>query len=414
MDGIHLLGEWYDCPADTPEFTRAEALRKVCLDAVLAAELTAVGEFFFQFEPHGVTGTVVLAESHLAIHTWPESGFVTIDVYVCNYTNDNTEKAQKLYDVIEAVFKPGRTHFQRIVRGGWDSAPGTPATPFSAEDTIAEMMMPDWGYFIRSPKRYESFHSGLQNVEVYDTESFGRIFRLDGHSMTSEKDEFYYHENLVHTSAITHDDPKRVLIIGGGDGGSAEELLKHPGIENITMVEIDGAVIDIARRYFEKVHRGSFDDPRLTLKIEDGFAYIKNSTQMYDLIVLDLTDPGGPSTPLYTSEFYRACAARLGENGIMTMHVGSPLIHQVQIHDITMRLREAFKNVVPYLTSIPLYGGQWVMALCSQQASPHRLSAEAVDTRLQERGINDLQYYNGAMHGASLALPNFIRAMLPQ
>jgi S-adenosylmethionine decarboxylase proenzyme len=120
MDGVHLLGEWYGCPAHTPEFTRAEALREVCLKAVEASGLTIVGECFYQFEPHGVTGTVVLAESHLAIHTWPESGFVTVDVYVCNYSTDNTDKAQKLYDMIEAVFKPARSQSQKILRGSRD------------------------------------------------------------------------------------------------------------------------------------------------------------------------------------------------------------------------------------------------------------------------------------------------------
>jgi S-adenosylmethionine decarboxylase proenzyme len=122
MDGIHLLGEWYGCPADTPEFTRAEALRDVCLRAVEASGLTIVGDRFFQFEPHGVTGTVLLAESHLAIHTWPEAGFVTVDVYVCNFTTDNTEKAQRLFAVIEAALKPARTRFQAIRRGGKDAA----------------------------------------------------------------------------------------------------------------------------------------------------------------------------------------------------------------------------------------------------------------------------------------------------
>jgi S-adenosylmethionine decarboxylase len=120
MDGIHLLGEWYGCHTHTPEFNRAEALRQVCLEAVAASGLNSVGERFFQFEPHGVTGAVILAESHLTIHTWPESGFVTIDVYVCNYTTDNGAKAQKLYDLIEAVFEPARAHFQKIQRGGKD------------------------------------------------------------------------------------------------------------------------------------------------------------------------------------------------------------------------------------------------------------------------------------------------------
>ncbi|MDR2880669.1 MAG: adenosylmethionine decarboxylase [Azoarcus sp.] len=120
MDGVHLLGEWYGCPADTPEFTRAEALREVCLKAVEASGLTTVGECFFQFEPHGVTGTVILAESHLAIHTWPEFGSVTVDVYVCNYTSDNTGKAQKLYEMIRDALKPDRTQFQKILRGSKD------------------------------------------------------------------------------------------------------------------------------------------------------------------------------------------------------------------------------------------------------------------------------------------------------
>jgi spermidine synthase len=287
-----------------------------------------------------------------------------------------------------------------------------PASPNVAGDALTESLTPDWGFFIRSSKRHEAFHSGLQEVEVHDSESFGTLFRLDGHFMTSEKDEFFYHENLVHMAAITHDQPRRALIVGGGDGGSAEELFKHPSIEHITLVEIDQAVVDISRRYLKNVHRGSLDDSRLTLKIEDGFAYVKTSTESFDLIVLDLTDPGGPSTLLYTPEFYRACAARLGDNGIMTLHIASPLANPARIHETLLRLREAFNHVVPYLTSIPLYGGLWLMALCSQQADPRRLTAEAVETRLQERGIRHLQYYNGAMHNAALALPNFVRTMV--
>jgi S-adenosylmethionine decarboxylase len=121
MDGIHLLGEWYGCPADTPEFTRAEALRALCVDAARRAGLTVVGDRFFQFEPQGVTGTVLLAESHLAIHTWPEAGFVTVDVYVCNYTTDNSAKAQRLFDTLEAALQPARKRFQAIRRGGRDA-----------------------------------------------------------------------------------------------------------------------------------------------------------------------------------------------------------------------------------------------------------------------------------------------------
>jgi S-adenosylmethionine decarboxylase proenzyme len=121
MDGIHLLGEWYDCPADTPEFTQAGALRSLCIDAARNSGLTVVGDSFYQFEPQGVTGTVLLAESHIAIHTWPEAGFVTVDVYVSNLQTDNTAKAEHVFQALEAALKPGRTRFQAIHRGGKDA-----------------------------------------------------------------------------------------------------------------------------------------------------------------------------------------------------------------------------------------------------------------------------------------------------
>jgi S-adenosylmethionine decarboxylase proenzyme len=127
MEGIHLLGEWYGCPADEPLLTQADALRDLCRQAVDESGLTIVGDRFFQFEPHGVTGTVLLAESHLAIHTWPESGFVTVDVYVCNYTTDNTAKAERVFKVLEAALKPRYKQFQAIHRGGRDVE--TPTIP---------------------------------------------------------------------------------------------------------------------------------------------------------------------------------------------------------------------------------------------------------------------------------------------
>jgi S-adenosylmethionine decarboxylase proenzyme len=121
MDGIHLLGEWYECPGHTPELTDAGALRLLCVSAASAAGLTVVGDCFHQFAPQGVTGTVLLAESHLAIHTWPEHGFVTIDVYVCNVTTDNEAKGRALYAAVEAALAPQRTKFHAIERGGRDA-----------------------------------------------------------------------------------------------------------------------------------------------------------------------------------------------------------------------------------------------------------------------------------------------------
>ena len=287
-----------------------------------------------------------------------------------------------------------------------------PAPPHFPPDAMVEQLTEDWGFHIRSAGLLEQFASAFQAIEVHDTVPFGRLFRLDGHFMTSEKDEFFYHENLVHLAALTHPRPESALIVGGGDGGSAEELLKHPSMRSVTLAEIDSAVVDIARKYLGAVHGGALDDPRLTLKVGDGFAYVRAATERFDLIILDLTDPGGPSELLYTADFYRACAARLNPGGAMTLHIASPIAHPDRIRATLAGLREAFPLVTPYLTSIPLYGGLWMMACASATLDPRSLSAEELDRRIAERGLTRLQYYNGDTHRAALALPNFVRALV--
>jgi spermidine synthase len=276
---------------------------------------------------------------------------------------------------------------------------------------LTEYLTEDTGFFVRSAREFERFQSPFQAVEVHDTVPFGALFRLDGHFMTSEKDEFFYHENLVHTAAIAHPAPEKALIIGGGDGGSAEELLKYATMKSVTLVEIDLAVIDIARKYFDAVHRGALYDPRLTIKVEDGLAFVRSTTETFDLIVLDLTDPGGPSEPLYTTDFYRACAARLNPTGALTLHIASPVAHPQRIRAGLASLRAAFAIVTPFLVSIPLYGGMWMMASASATLSPAYLTPLDVDRRIAQRKIRDLQYYNGDMHRASFALPNFVREL---
>jgi spermidine synthase len=277
---------------------------------------------------------------------------------------------------------------------------------------LTEYLTDDTGIFVKSTREFERFKSPYQTVEVHDTRSFGKLFRLDSHFMTSEKDEFFYHENLVHVAAMAHPAPEAALIVGGGDGGSAEELLKYPTMKAVTLVEIDLAVVDIARKYFGEIHRGAFNDPRLRLNVEDGLAFVRSTTETYDLIVLDLTDPGGPSEPLYDAEFYRACGARLNPTGAMTLHVGSPVAHPERIRAIVANLRATFAVVVPYLTSIPLYGGLWMMACASSTLNPSYLTSLEADRRVATRRIRDLQYYNGDVHRASFALPNFVRDLV--
>jgi spermidine synthase len=294
-----------------------------------------------------------------------------------------------------------------------DATPKRGGAPHAdlAPGLMTEQLTDDWGFYIRSTHQYEKFDSPYQAVEVHDSVPFGMLFRLDGHFMTSEKDEFFYHENLVHLPALTHPRPERALIIGGGDGGSAEELLKHPTIRSVTLAEIDATVVDIARKYLGTVHGGAFDDRRLALEIADGFEYVRATRERFDLIVLDLTDPGGPSEMLYTSDFYRACASRLTPGGALSLHIASPIAHPARIRGTLGSLRDAFARVTPYLTSIPLYGGMWMMACASDTLDPGSVAAEEIDRRIAERGLGMLKYYNGDMHRAALALPNFVRQL---
>ncbi|HUL40877.1 MAG TPA: polyamine aminopropyltransferase [Burkholderiales bacterium] len=277
---------------------------------------------------------------------------------------------------------------------------------------LTEWLNANCGYFFRAGDRLEEFNTPYQHLEVYETPHFGRLFRLDGSFMTSEKEEYFYHENMVHPAAIAHPEPKRVLVIGGGDGGSSEELLKHPSIESVTLVELDATVVDIAKRYFGEVHKKVFDNPRLKLMIADGYAFIRDTSERFDLIVLDLPDPIGPATELYTEEFFRHCHRVLKSGGALTLHIGSPIYRPERVREHAKRLAAVFKIVRPYLVYIPLYGSLWGLACASDSLDPLAFDRAQVERTLKDRGIADLRYYNGDTHRAVFALPNFMRQIL--
>jgi spermidine synthase len=252
----------------------------------------------------------------------------------------------------------------------------------------------------------------FQLLEVYDTPALGRIFRLDGFNMTSERDEFLYHENLVHPAAVAHPHPRQALVIGGGDGGSSEELLKHRTLERVHLAELDPDVIEVAKRHFGKVHRGAFDDPRMQVTVGDGLAYLRETTARYDLVNMDLTDPVGPSVELYSAETFALVKRAMTVEGALTLHIGSPFFHPERVRTTLAALGQVFTRVIPYFAYIPLYGSLWGFAVATDRLDPRAMSPEEVDRRIAERGLTHLQYYNGEAHRALFALPNYIRALL--
>ena len=252
----------------------------------------------------------------------------------------------------------------------------------------------------------------FQLLEVYETPELGRIFRLDGFNMTSERDEFFYHENLVHPSAVAHPQPRRALVIGGGDGGSSEELLKHSTLEVVHMAELDPEVIAIAKAQFGKVHRGAFDDPRMKVTVGDGLAYLKATEVRYDLVSMDLTDPVGPSVELYSTATFKLVKRAMSATSALTLHMGSPFSHPQRVRQTLANLRQAFKIVTPYFVHIPLYGSIWGFACASDTIDPRGVAPEQVERVLAARGVGDLQYYNGDVHRAMFALPNYVKALV--
>lgn len=248
-----------------------------------------------------------------------------------------------------------------------------------------------------------------QHVEVFETDTWGNLMTIDGMVMLSEKDEFVYHEMLLHPALISHPNPKRVLIIGGGDGGSAREAMKHPSVETVDMVEIDEAVVRASKLHLPEV--GDFENPKLNVLYEDGIAFVKNVKQPYDVIIIDGSDPVGPAQGLFQKEFYQACYNALSENGILAAQTETPLVESYHdsMRSVFFALDDLFAVSKMYLAFIPLYPtGMWSMAFASKGVDP---LGEDVLKRAEEATssyLSGLKYYNASVHAGSFALPNFV------
>lgn len=409
MEGLHLTADLYQCNCSRELLIDANRLAELCRRHTLEAGLTLVDEKWhtfpdYQGQPGGVTGMLLLAESHLAVHTWPERAGVTLDVYVCNFSADNSGKAERLMAALLADLQPGHSLTNRLRRGS--------INPDASSELLLESLGEHSVYGYRARQRLATRRTEHQLLEVYDTPEFGRLLRLDGRFMTSEGEEFFYHECLIHPAAIAHPKPRSALIIGGGDGGAAEELFKHPSVQRVVIAELDAGVVEAAKEYLEAVHRGVFDNPRLEVRIGDGFEYVRQTEERFDLVFLDLTDPETPAGPLYTSEAFAHVKRILNPNGAVALHIGTPVFGPEQVRRIAADLRAVFAKVNCYGLYIPLYGTYWALAVASDDLDPPAVDRAVVAERLSARGIANLRYYNADVHGALFALPNFYRALL--
>ncbi len=252
-----------------------------------------------------------------------------------------------------------------------------------------------------------------QLVEVVETADFGVTLFLDRRFQTSEKDEFFYHESLVHPAMMLHPKPERVLIIGGGDGGTLEEVLKHPSVCAVTMVELDAEVVEIAKAHLRSICGAAFEDRRVRLVIGDGRRFVEETDQSFDVILLDLTDPMEPSKYVYTKEFYGLCARRLRPGGILGLHNDSPFFFPEAYNVITKTLDAVFPHRRQYAAYIVGYMLDFAFSVCSMD-DVLQVDERELARRAAERGIEGLLSYTPQLLERFRTLPGYMQRILEQ
>ncbi|VVN01042.1 Polyamine aminopropyltransferase [Pseudomonas fluorescens] len=271
-----------------------------------------------------------------------------------------------------------------------------------------ETLYEGYGQRFRMEKLLHEVRTEHQHLVIFENPRMGRVMALDGVIQTTEADEFIYHEMLTHVPILAHGSAKRVLIIGGGDGGMLREVAKHRSVEHITMVEIDGTVVDMCKEYLPNHSKGAFDDPRLNLVIDDGMRFVATTTEKFDVIISDSTDPIGPGEVLFSENFYQACRRCLNEGGILVTQNGTPFMQIEEVKTTAGRLRSLFPDWHFYQAAVPTYiGGSMTFAWGATNTAYRKLSRECLQQRFAGSGIIT-RYYNPEIHIGAFALPQYV------
>ncbi len=251
-----------------------------------------------------------------------------------------------------------------------------------------------------------------QRIVLFENALFGRVLMLDGVVQTTEGDEFIYHEMLTHLPILAHGRVRRVLIVGGGDGGMLEEVLKHADIESATLVEIDPQVIEFSKKYLSKICGQAFEDPRTRIEIADGADYVAACKDRFDLIITDSTDPIGPGEVLFTERYYAAVKSCLAPGGILVTQNGVPFLQGEELQGTLRILRREFADASCYLATVPTYaGGPMAFGWASDDDTHRRTSLDILEARYAAARIAT-RYYNPHVHLGAFALPGYIADLI--
>jgi spermidine synthase len=278
----------------------------------------------------------------------------------------------------------------------------------SQKEMWHETLHAGFGQYFTVDKEVYREKTAHQDLIIFENQVLGRVMALDGVVQTTERDEFIYHEMMTHVPLLAHGQAKRVLIIGGGDGAMLREVCRHRNVEHITMVEIDAGVVTFCRQYLPNHSAGAYEDPRFHLVIEDGVNFVNQTSEKFDVIISDCTDPIGPGESLFTSDFYQGCQRCLNEGGIFVAQNGVCFLQQDEAVNSHKKLSHYFSDVSFYQAAIPTYyGGIMTFAWATNNPVLRQRDVATLQQRFHAAGLH-CRYYNPEIHVASFALPQYL------
>ncbi|MCP4442130.1 MAG: polyamine aminopropyltransferase [Aureispira sp.] len=421
--GRHILVEFFGCSSDilNDEITIETSM----VDAAKEAQATVINSTFHHFSPYGVSGVVVIQESHLAIHTWPEFRYAAVDIFTCGSEVD----PWVAYDYLKKAFEASHGSAMEINRGQIDLLERMNLDAISKDREATETELKpqfkrDVWFTDKDDNRALSLrHTGellyhaktpFQTVRVLNTYSYGKMLSIDNMVMTTEKDEFIYHEMIAQVPMFTHNNVKKALVIGGGDGGTIRELLRHHSIEQVIMVEIDEKVVEASKLHLPSI-ANSFEHPKLQLLFYDGIKYLADCTpETFDLIIVDGSDPEGPAEGLFSKTFYQDVYRCLKSDGVLVSQSEGPMFNQETFIAINHCLKDIFgeDKVHTYLSYITTYPtGMWSFMLASK-GDKHPVDTFDTEGAKAFALEHKLGYFNDRIHSSALVLPPFVEQML--
>jgi spermidine synthase len=369
--GRHAICEFWGAS----HLNSVEVAERALRDAAAAGNTTLIQVFVHQFTPHGVSGVAVIAESHLAIHTWPEHGYMAADFFTCGEGVD----LEAIVATLRDAFGAERVDTRHLIRGVAVPSRFEEHEPFAASHAAYDVS-----------RVLEQRRTEFQELLLFESPRLGRVLALDGIVQTTDLDTYVYHEMLAHPVLHAHPAPRHVAVVGGGDVLLVAEVLKHPGIERVYLLELDEEVVEVARKHFEPA-RLALADPRVEVRPGDAFGSVAELHGDLDVVMVDLTDPIGAAARLFSEEFYALCASALRDDGMLVAQTESVHFHADTVRSCYRALTRQFAQTELLWGAVATYPGAfWTFAVGSKGYDPRIVRRRpGVDARLYHPDAHD-------------------------